>query len=109
MSKKNQGDNEDYEIGEHVLVFYGELLFDATVLEVDLKDNDPYFVHFHNWHKRYDMWVPVTHMNKFNKDNQTYQAELLAEDAERKREAAAAKKEKAKEETNKEPKKKQKG
>lgn len=70
-------DDEIYMIGEHVLVFYGCQLFDATVLDIDLDDNDPYFVHFHGWNKRYDLWVPKPHMVKLTPDTRLQQQELL--------------------------------
>lgn len=71
-------ESEEYKVGEEVLVFYGNLLFTATVLDIDMEDDDPFFVHFEGWHKRYDMWVPANHMNKKTEDNLEYQAELEA-------------------------------
>jgi len=101
---------EEYEVDEKVLVFFGELLFDAVVLDIDQEeDADPFHVHFLGWHKRNDMWVPLSHMNKLTEDNQKYQKDLQEIEKQalekKKQQAKDVKRKRAKEEKPKEPKK----
>lgn len=87
-------EEESYDVGEHVLVFYGPLLYDAIVVEIDPEDNEPYLVHFVGWNRRHDLWVPLPNMVKLNADTRLQQKELQeAEDMKkkRKRERAAKK------------------
>lgn len=74
----NDDEEEVYEVGEHVLVFYGPLLYDAIVVEIDPEDDEPYLVHFVGWHRRHDLWVPLPNMVKLNADTRQQQKELQA-------------------------------
>lgn len=69
---------EDFEVGESVLVFYGQLLFGAKILKIDMdrEDEKAFFIHYIGWTKRHDTWVPLEVMNKNTADNIKYQEEL---------------------------------
>lgn len=84
-------EEETYDVGEHVLVFYGPLLYDATVVEIDPEDNEPYLVHFVGWNRRHDLWVPLPNMVKLNADTRAQQKELQEAENLKKRKKAAKK------------------
>jgi len=69
---------EDFAVGEEVLVFYGQLLFGAKILKIDLERDDDkvFYIHYVGWTKRHDTWVPLEVMNKNTEDNRKYQQEL---------------------------------
>lgn len=86
-------EEEAYEVGEQVLVFYGPLLYDATVVEIDPEDDEPYLVHFVGWNRRHDLWVPLPNMVKLNADTRQQQKELqMMENQKQAKKKAATKK-----------------
>jgi len=83
---------ETYEVGEQVLVFYGPLLYNAQVVEIDPEDDEPYLVHFAGWNQRHDLWVPLPNMVKLTPDSRLQQKELqLKEDLKQAKKRASRK------------------
>merc|ERR1711937_125365 len=85
-------------VNEEVLVFYGPLLFNAKIINIDPERPDPFRIHYTGWTKRHDAWVGLEMVNKNTLDNRNYQQELkeqmLAEKEEKKRQKQIALEEK---------------
>jgi len=67
-----------FEIGERLLCFHGEVLYDAKCLDVDNTDKkDPkYYIHYVGWNKHHDAWKDSSTLLKRNDENLKMKAEM---------------------------------
>ena len=71
---------DTFRVNERCLAFHGPLLYDAKILKVYKNaapdGNHLYQIHFIGWHKRWDMQVDASMLNKITHDNRAYQDEF---------------------------------
>ncbi|RKP02219.1 hypothetical protein CXG81DRAFT_11056 [Caulochytrium protostelioides] len=73
-----------FEKNERVLCFHGPLLYEAKVLDADLNEDlktsdvpgPQFFVHYKGWKQKWDEWVPLDRVLKWNDANLKRQADL---------------------------------
>nr|XP_043637048.1 protein MRG1-like [Erigeron canadensis] len=78
---KETGSKNDvvpYSKGEKVLAYHCRLIYDAKVLDVD-SGGTCYLVHYIGWKKKYDEWVGMDHLMKYNQENVLKQIALEKE------------------------------
>lgn len=77
---------ETYEEEEQVLARADEQLYRAKVIQVDEGKDKPYKVHYHQWAKKWDVWVGADSLLKITPEN------LQIQEEQKKKRAAALKK-----------------
>lgn len=92
-----------YGVGEQVLAYHMNMLYDAKVLVVDQEERDGqlipiYKIHYQGWKSRYDEFVDDSRLLKLNEANKEIQKEMKIalkkkrEDARQKKKEGSAKK-----------------
>lgn len=68
-----------YSKNEKVLCFHHEMLYNATVLEVQQNEDSSYQykIHYKGWKKTWDDWVPQDRIRKYNDENRELEKQLM--------------------------------
>lgn len=75
----NKASAPPYSKGEKVLCFHHEMLYDATILEIQQAEDSTtqYKIHYKGWKKTWDDWVPQDRIRKYNDENRELAMQLV--------------------------------
>lgn len=63
-------DSATFSVGEKVLAYHNDRIYEAKVKKVELRMKEwRYHVHYLGWSKKWDEWVAVDRLMKFNEEN----------------------------------------